>query len=364
MHRINFILLFGMIVCAGCGVDISSESPYTATPDFVTATLPPALTLPATQISVLPESTLNIAAEPTIAPIEGTTTTQLNIRSEPSTAGNSLGIILAFSNVQVIGREEYGKWYQIIYIETPNGKGWVTAEYVRINAAVEIPVVRTESDSGSGMNGLVIQGVNVRSGPATTHESLGTLIPNDVVFITGKDIGGAWMEIEFANAPNGKGWVASEFLQVNNPGSLPIIGNVEQAISPTAAASISAAAISMAADDGDSMQTPLASVRLSALGARILQFSGEVSSPDGDTEDWVQFTSFSKNILVEMKCSNKALRAELWNNGQQVQDTLLACGEKLSINLEVDQSYFLRIQAVSISGLQYIQYILKISAIE
>ena len=68
---------------------------------------------------------------------------------------------------------------------------------------------------------------------AQTYDSLGVLSPNDVVFITGKDPSGAWMQIEFANAPDGKGWVASEFLKVDNLDSLPVIGNVEQAVSPT-----------------------------------------------------------------------------------------------------------------------------------
>ena len=156
-----------MIACAGCDVNISSENAFTATPDFVTATLPPTLTPPATQISILPTSTLSIAGEPTISPIEGTTTTQVNVRAETSTASETLGLIGQFAKVQIIGKDASGSWYQIIYADSGTGHGWVRAEYVQVNAPAEIPLVENVAGNGSGVSGLVIQKINVRNGPGT-----------------------------------------------------------------------------------------------------------------------------------------------------------------------------------------------------
>ena len=62
-------------------------------------------------------------------------------------------------------------------------------------ASAKIVVVGDAAGSGSGVSGLVIQKINVRNGPAATFESLGVLNPNDVVFITGKDPSGAWIQI-------------------------------------------------------------------------------------------------------------------------------------------------------------------------
>ncbi|MBC7876217.1 MAG: SH3 domain-containing protein [Anaerolineales bacterium] len=355
-----------LILCTSC-IDISSQGAFTATPDFVTATLPPPLIPPATEVSTLPTSALSITANPTISPIEGTTTTQVNVRAEPSTVGDSLGIILAFSKVQVIGKDEYGKWYQIIYAESPNGIGWVAVAYVQMDATAQIPVVEIESGSGYGRSGLVIQGINVRSGPGTTYDSLGTLIPNDVVTVRGKDPSGTWMQIEFANSPDGKGWASSEFLQVNGSDSLPVIGDIAPTVEIGTPADIPLTAIPsqlFARQDGDSISAPFTVVIFSSTGARALQVQGDVSAPEGDTEDWLQFNSFSNNILVEVKCSNNELSVELWNNSESTSEPVLLCGVKRVIKIEPAQPYFLHIRANASDNLQYIQYSLKISVVE
>ena len=360
MQRINTpILIVLIIACAGC-----SETVFTEAPDFVTAVLPSMLPPPATQIATLPISTLSVTTGRTITPIEGTTTTQVNVRAETSTASTTLGLIGQFAKVQVIGRDASGSWYRIIYADSAAGYGWVRAEYVQVNAPKEIPLVEIATGSGSGLSGLVIEKINVRNGPGTTYASLGVLNQNDVVFIIGKDPSGVWMRIEFTNASDGKGWAAAEFLKVDNLDALPVIGNLEQAESPTAIASVPTMEILMAIEDGDSMRAPSAVINFSTSGARIFQFSGDVSSPNGDVEDWVQFTSSGKNIFVEMKCSNNDLRVELWNNSQWINDILLSCEEKRVINTNPAQPYFLRIQANSINNLQYIQYSLKVSVVE
>lgn len=361
MYRINLILVFLLAACTG-------ENSLRATPDFVTATLPSNLVVPTldtpTPLSV---STSIASPEPTIIPIEGTTTTQLNVRAEPSTASNALGIVNAFSKVQIIGKEGFGKWYQIIYAESPNEKGWITAAYVQIDAAVEVPVIETVSGTGLSVSGLVIRGINVRNGPGTTYESLGTLTPDDVVTVTAKDPGGAWMEIVFANSSSGKGWASTEFLQVSNPEVLPVIGNVEETQVSTEAAVISPTSTSsqpIAPQDGDSMSSPLVIASFSPSSARSLQVQGDISSPEGDVEDWVQFTSLFRNIIAEVKCSNNVLAVELWNNGSNSNGVVLACGESRGIQIEPAQTYFFRIQVNTSNNLQYSQYSLKVSAVE
>ncbi len=348
-------------------MNIDRENAFTATPNFVTATLPIASTPPTTQIVTLPTSTLSLVAVPTISPIDGTTTTQVNVRAQTSTASETLGLIGQFVKVQIIGRDASGSWYQIIFAESGTGYGWVRAEYVQVSAPAEIPLVENMAGNRSSVSGLVIQKINVRNGPGTTFESLGVLNPNDVVFITGKDPSSAWIQIEFMNAPDGKGWVASEFLQMQNPDSLPIIGDVAQAVgsgTPTSIPLTPPLFPSPARQDGDSMLSPFAVVIFSPSGMRALQVIGDVSAPDGDTEDWVQLTSFTAHLLAEVKCSNNELHVELWNNDHNASNVVLTCGERLVIKIEPAQSYFLRIQANDSSDLQYVQYSLKVSAVE
>jgi uncharacterized protein YraI len=363
-HRNIFLFIVTITLCASCGVNIGGESIFTATPDFVTAVLPPTRIPPAPTGRFATQTSIPPTAVPTIPPIEGTTTTQVNVRAEPSTASESLDMIGAFVKVQVIGKDASGSWYQIIYAGSETGNGWIRAEYVQVNVTAEIPLVGTSAGSGSAVSGLVIQKINIRNGPGTEYELLGVLNPNDVVFITGKDPSGAWMQIEFASAPKGTGWVASEFLQVSDPDSLPVIGDVVEIGTPASIPLTPTISQSPARQDGDSMLSPFAVVIFSPSGARTLQVKGDVSAPDGDTEDWVQLTSFTASILAKVECSNSALRVELWNNGHSADDFALACGERRVIKIESTESYFFRIQASSSNNSQYIQYSLKVSAVE
>lgn len=352
-HQYIFLFLAVLILCSSCTVNISGANMVTAAPDFVTATLPATAIPPFIQTLIPTVSTPVIAETQVTSTVEGTTTTQLNVRAEPSTASDALGLIGPFAKINVIGKDASGSWYQIVYA---GGTGWIRAEYVQITATAEIPVIDSGTGSGSGVSGLVLQKINVRNGPGTTYESLGTLNPKDVIYITGKDSSGKWIQFEFANGTDGKGWGALEFLQVDDLDALPVIGNVEQ--TTTAPAS---AGIQPAVQDNDSLQAPLATVVFSAAGAHALQVNNNISAPDGDLEDWIQFTSFSKNILVEIKCSNNAFRMELWKNGQPVEDIPLLCGQSRAIIVETSQPYFLHLQANSSGGFQVIQYSIKIS---
>jgi uncharacterized protein YraI len=329
-------------------------------PGFVTSTLPPTKIPPPTRTSLPTTSTAEIIAGTAISSVEGTTSTQLNVRAEPSTASETLGIINQFATMQVIGKDASGSWYQISYPDSVTGKGWVRAEFVQVDSSAEITVIGGVAGSGSGVSGLVIQKINVRNGPGINYDSLGVLNPKDVVFVTGKDNSGEWMQIEFASAADGKGWAAIKYLEVENTDSIPVIGETE---SPTGVTSTPTSIVLSAMQDGDSMQAPMAAAVFSAAGTHTIQVSGDVSTPDGDTEDWIQFTPYSKSVFVEAKCQSNALHVELWSNGQFANDVPLACSEKLIIKTTPNQVYYFRIQA-NISSLQYIRYTFKISMVE
>jgi len=361
IHKYIFPLLAVLIVCSSCGLNISNADTVTATPDFVTSTLPPTKIQPPTHTS-LPATPTAIVIEGTVSPsMEGTTTTQLNVRAQSSSASESLGIINQFTTVQVIGKDASGSWYQILYPDSAAGKGWVRAEFVKVDAPAEITVIGGVTGSGSGMSGLVIEKINVRKGPGTNFESLGVLNPKDVVFITGKDPSGEWLQIEFASAADGKGWAAIKFLKVEDPQIIPVIGSVEQAAeTPTRAPPIIPSAIL----DGDSIQSPIGAAVFSATGIHVLQVNDDISSPDGDTEDWIQFTPYTKNIFMASKCVNSALQVELWSDGKYADGFALACGGKFMVKTVPGRVYDVRIQPDDGNDPQYVQYSFTVSSVE
>lgn len=66
--------------------------------------------------------------------------------------------------------------------------------------------------------------VNVRIGPslALYPEIVGRLDRGETAIALGRSPGGDWIQIEFPNAPGGKGWVYSPLVVVS-PGTLPIV---------------------------------------------------------------------------------------------------------------------------------------------
>lgn len=317
------------------------------------------------QITQIPTQTLpapSVAAESNIPPVEGTTTTQVNVRADPSTASKSLGLMDPFVKVDVIGKDASGSWYQIIYTKSEAGRGWVRAEFVQANAPAEIPLVETSSGSGSAVSGLVIQKVNVRNGPGIENELLGALNSSDVVFITGKDPSGAWIQIEFASAPDGKGWITAELLQMGNIETVPIIASAaDETTTPTGVTPTPNVIVISAMQDGDSMQAPLAVMTFSPSNSRTLQVNGDVSAPDGDLEDWIQFTTDGEVVAIQVTCPDNTLRVELWNNEKPVDD--LPCGDKSFITVTPNSSYFLRLSESSVNNPGYTSYVLKVEDI-
>ena len=173
VYRVYFsVMLLVVLMCSGCNTGPADQAP---TPDFVTAVLPytPILVLTPTITSTMSVPAENETATPTPSLIEGVTTTQVNVRSEPSTAGETLGMIGIFAKVQIIAKDASGSWYQIVYAESQNGSGWIRAEYVQVDAAAQIQVIEAGAGSGSAVSGLVLQKINVRQGPASSFDSLG-----------------------------------------------------------------------------------------------------------------------------------------------------------------------------------------------
>jgi uncharacterized protein YraI len=232
-----------------------------------------------------------------------------------------------------------------------------------VDAAAQIPVVGSVTGNESGVSGLVIQKINVRNGPATSYASLGVLNPKDVVFITGKDPSGAWMKIEFPTSPDGSGWAALEFLQVNDVDNLPVIGATSQPTQAAANTTVTQVAVMISAlQDGDSKQSPLASTSFSPIGTSALQVNGDVSTPDGDKEDWIQFTSFGKAITIQLTCSSSTFSVELWNNITLEKSALLSCGEKKAVTIDPSVPYFLRLSEAA-TDLHYTHYTLSLEAL-
>jgi uncharacterized protein YgiM (DUF1202 family) len=355
----NIIILFILLFTTGCGAKIQKESTATPTLLFVTATFIPSLT-------PTPGSPLPPPPTPTTVPVEGTASTQINVRAQPSTSGEVLGIIAANAKIQIIGKDPGGNWWQIMYPASPDEKGWVTAQYVTTAGTPDVPVIGgSGTNQNNGNVAIIQQKLNVRSGPGTDFNSLGTLNPQDVVNLIGKDSNGAWLQVEFMAGPDGKGWINAAFAQAKGVENLPIIaesGLIVGTGTPTGIPPTPTVTLIPAPADGDSAENPAANVALSATGTKSFQYSGDISSPEGDAEDWVKFTPYTQAVRLDLTCfdSNRVAVEILQNNTAQQS---VSCGESVILTSLPGMEYTIRLSSSSTGGLQYSGYILKVTSV-
>lgn len=348
-----------LAVCAllsGCRVTLQTELPTAAPTTLITATFPPSATPRPSETPPPPPPT------PTVAPVPATTTTQLNVRAEPSTAGQALGILPANAAVQIVGQDRGGNWWQILYEAGPDGKGWVTAQYVRTAAKPEVPVIGG-GETDSVASAVVVQQINVRSGPGTAFNSLGILNANDVIRLTGKNRDGSWLQIEFSGGAGGKGWVNAAFVRTQDADALPIVADSGEVVGTGTPASTPlppTPTVVPAPLDFDSAEAPLKTILFERAGTQTLIYNGGVSAPEGDAQDWIAFTPYGNFVIVSLQCAgNGSLRAEVAPPGVNIDCN----APEKAVAVTPGAAHLVHLEALSPDGaLQSITYTLTIKA--
>jgi uncharacterized protein YraI len=290
------------------------------------------------------------------------------VRLEPSTASTVLGILPGNTRVEITGKDPGGNWWQIIYPHPQgiDGKGWVTAQYITTASTPEVPTIAgTETDPNNGSVAVVQEPINVRSGPGTDFNSLGTLNPQDVVILTGKDPNGAWLQIEYATGPEGKGWINAAFVQAQGVENVSIIaesGLVVGTGTPTGIPATPTSTVIPAWQDGDSSESPIASVVLESTGTQTFIYNGDLSAPQGDREDWITFKPYGPVIFASLECRGTgAIEIKILENNLPA-NTYIKCGDqRKEISVQSGANYLIHLQAASSSeDLHYTNYTLTI----
>ena len=223
--------------------------------------------------------------------------------------------------------------------------------------------------------------LNVRSAPSADSDQIGTVENSVNVQIVGKDPTSGWWLIVYPESLTGMGWVAAQFVQVADPFDIPVINPQPQATgsapiveatpgvgteAPGTASQAPTLVLAVAYPDGDSLQSPAVSMDLLRSSVRSFNYSSDISIPDGDAEDWVQFTlvgSSGEQIMVSvvLDCSgNSALNVELIQNSALLQGwENITCGQpsQLQLYLYAGAPYNLRFfPTQDNSSLNYVAY--------
>jgi uncharacterized protein YraI/beta-lactamase class A len=175
-----------------------------------------------------------------------------NLRSIPSTDGELLGAINSGTRYPVVGRSEFFPWILIASPETNTVIGWVFADLVTVSGNLssvplsaqevgapastastpapsspppsvamtpgaptpEPPPAASPAPAGS-VTGTVLGEINVRYGPGVDYPRIGVARAGTVFVLTQWHTTLPWVQVEYAESPNGFGWVAVELLEID-----------------------------------------------------------------------------------------------------------------------------------------------------
>lgn len=383
MRKLLLLPLLSLLL-TGCSFAVSVQDTPTPTAiPFYTATLLPTSTIAPTETYSPPTLT------PTIEPLEATTNAQVNVRTGPSQTNASLGLIDFNTKIQIIGKDQSGKWYRIAYKDVPSGMGWVTASFVTFTGDTEkIPVVdastpdpatpaqASSTPTPAARTASVTAKINVRSGPAQSFDSLGIIESGTIVTLTGRNEISNWVQIEFKDAPDGKGWVAALYLKDADLRGLAIYDNQGGLVSngtPNANSNgptPTPTSYAPAALDNDSATNPGARQTLSTSGTGTMIYSSDLSSPEGDDTDWVAFTldgpaNEAGYLYFRLDCTgNISILVTFEKDGQLMPEAkTLQCGNyDLGIKVQYGQEYIIILRADKSNVLRFVNYKLTIKA--
>jgi len=351
------------MILTGCDFIGGGPATVTADPIIATVTLTP-VTTPQPSDTPLP-----IPSQPPATPVEGITTTTLNVRPEPSTVSEVMGIIPANSIVKIVGKDIGEGWWQILFEGGVDGKGWVSAQYVETTGSPEVPVIgNREAGPVDDNPAVVIQKLNIRSGPGTYFDSLGVVNANDIVLLSGKNREGTWLQMEFSGGPEGKGWINANFVKTDDLESLPIVSDTGEVVgtgTPMEVRPHSTPTFAPALMDFDSVEIPIKTVILEDAGTHTVLYNGDVSAPDGDREDWIKITPFSSLIVLDIACVGSNPHIDLTEGGQALnQAAEFPCGTQEIISVTPYVPVIIHIRA-PMEGVQiYSSYTIKVTTIQ
>jgi len=157
------------------------------------------LRLPFLSIAVLVLLVFIIALTPTPAAAETRlqiTSDTVNVRSGPSTIYDKLTTANKGDTFRVL--QASSGWYQIELKD--NSIGWIIADYVKISTDSTLPSTVT----------LAAGTVNIRSGPDTTYDKIGTMNAGDKLTVSGES--GYWYVVSYNS---NKGYVAKWLVKAN-----------------------------------------------------------------------------------------------------------------------------------------------------
>lgn len=367
----NALAIFVILMVAFSACSPAPEQP-------VPGTSSPVITSPLATSSDIPTETPTLPpATATPHPISGTTLWQVNVRSGPGIAYSLLGQINKDETVQITGVDASQEWLAIIYPSGFQDRGWITRQFVQTSGIDSLPILGlvTLPNGTPAPQAHLTQKINVRSGPATHYDSLGILPTDSLVWLIGRNPSASWLMIDYPPAKDGKGWIIAGYVKSDDPFALPVVDASGVPVVDTPS-SIGTHMVNTATPelepaflDGDSAVKPSFLVIFSPIDSQSFSFGNDLSSPQGDSEDWIAFQPYSPkpgglaSLSVSLACSGDGtISVEIWLDGHPISNWGdLTCGKTTEIlTLTGDIKYLFHLSIGMETGFRYVLYNLSL----
>ncbi len=316
------LLALILVACGGNEETETLEQPAEIQTVVVVATPTPEPQVAPAEEEAAPANAPVVAA-PTAEPGQPTMTAlvDLNVRTGPGTNYTAVGALRAGSTARIVGQSQDGGWWKI---ECPPGAGsecWSSAGS-QFSAAANVggvliaaaPPLPSQGNGSSGDGGDGSQTATATTTTTATATATGQASPTATTAAN--------------NDPTPTSTTAA-----NDP--TPTYTPTTQADPPTPTYTPTAAA-TIAQFDNDSLQNPAVSVFMSITGNRNFTHSNDVSYPNGDQDDWVEFefpnnSNTSQQVFITLNCNitgpdGAQLRATIYEDGQQT-TKIVICGQ-------------------------------------
>lgn len=130
--------------------------------------------------------------------------------------------------------------------------------------------------------------------------------------------------------------------------------------------------LAVAPFDNDSLQNPAVEQFMSPTGTRVLTVDGDISDPEGDTDDWVEFrvpanSNSSQPVWLTLDCSidghaSDRARVTLYEDGVQTTRGALCNDGEVSLTIDNTKTQTLRVHFNSVADAAYMNYTLVVKA--
>ncbi|MGL5346554.1 MAG: SH3 domain-containing protein [Peptostreptococcaceae bacterium] len=145
----------------------------------------------------------------------GKVTTNLNVRSGPSTKNKVIGSLSRNKDVTIL--ETSNGWHKVRL--SNNKEGWASGKYINTGQSSTSNNSNTNSSSSNNQNSIIgtpinetgtaTLNLNVRSGPSTSYKVVGSLSKNKSITLLESSNG--WYKVKLSN--NKEGWASGKYIK-------------------------------------------------------------------------------------------------------------------------------------------------------